>query len=184
MPVSDFSSPSSGTGQYATSSSEFAPLSRYRRGRKTETSSDASRENLAASQVFLQCFPWPQGRRSRGDRPTSWSRQARPSRAGNLSAATIWDVAPSRVGETSIPKIRPANGMACQKTIYANPLSPAGLPGFSQPGVCLMALCYTSGDGKSDNNSRKQAAPHIFWTNHPMLPVVSGAGGRGGWQRP
>ena len=69
-------------------------LFRHRRGRKTETSSDASdeaperarndtpkevklhegsilfsRHSGEVSQASIRRFPWPQGRRSRGDRP-------------------------------------------------------------------------------------------------------------------
>ena len=72
------------------SSWELAPLSRHRRGRKTETSSDASDEaperarkdapkeaklhegsilfsrlSGEVSQASIRRFPWPQGRRSR-----------------------------------------------------------------------------------------------------------------------
>ncbi len=78
-------------------------LFRHRRGRKTETSSDASDEaperarkdatkevklhcegshpslrlSVGVSQASIRRFPCPQGRRSRGDRPTSADASAR-----------------------------------------------------------------------------------------------------------
>ena len=105
------------------SSCELALLSRHRRGRKTKTSSDASdeaperarndtpkevklhkgsilfsRHSGEVSQASIRRFPWPQGRRSRGDRPIGSdmsvaSPNGRDKRdhpcAGNLSAAAI-----------------------------------------------------------------------------------------------
>jgi hypothetical protein len=112
------------TFPFLVSDSVFLVLFRHRRGRKTKTSSDASdeaperarndapkevklhegsilfsRHSGEVSQASIRRFPWPQGRRSRGDRPTVRSRGTRdPTRgrdkrdhpcAGNLSAAAI-----------------------------------------------------------------------------------------------
>ena len=163
------------TFPFLVSDSVFLVLFRHRRGRKTKTSSDASdeaperarndtpkevklhegsilfsRHSGEVSQASIRRFPWPQGRRSRGDRPTvrsrgtrdptSWSRQARPSLRGKSVCRGDPGHAPFRVGGNSIPKIRPASEIIWQKAVSAQPLSPAGLPGLSQPGVCLVAL--------------------------------------------
>ncbi len=90
------------TFPFLVSDSVFLVLFRHRRGRKTKTSSDASdeaperarndapkevklhegsilfsRHSGEVSQASIRRFPCPQGRRSRGDRPTSADASAR-----------------------------------------------------------------------------------------------------------
>ena len=77
------------------------------------------------SQAFLRRFPWPQGRRSRGDRPTSADASARRPYQLVATRATIpareicyrsdLGHAPFRVGGNSIPKIRFARAVTWQK---------------------------------------------------------------------
>ena len=118
----------------------LAALSRHRRKRKTETSSDASdeaperarndapkevklhegsilfsRHSGEVSQASIRRFPCPQGRRSRGDRPTVRSRGTRdPTAAREICLPRQFEIVLRFVlAEIVYQKIRPTCEKIC-----------------------------------------------------------------------
>ena len=155
------------------------PLSRYRRGRKTETSSDASDEaperarNDAPKEVKLHegsiLFSRHSGevsqasirRRSRGDRPTEGGGFIETALPGVALVATLPrgksvccgdpGHAPSRVGENSIPK---------NQTRERDDLIKSGRtslsPNRSRPQVCPGSLSRVSAKWHCDIRARAE----------------------------
>lgn len=120
-------------------------LFRHRRGRKTGTSSDASQESQLASQASIRRFPCPQGRRSRGDRPTVRSRGTRdPTAAREICLPRQFEIVLRFVlAEIVYQKIRPA----CEKIC----------------GILRRLLTSTEGLAKSVQKMRAPFFAHLLY---------------------
>ena len=89
---------------------------RHRRGRKTETSSDASQEMKSLATLPMAAGAAVAGRPPyRSDasarRPYQLVATSATLPHGKSVAEAIWGSPPSRIGGNSIPKIRPASGI-------------------------------------------------------------------------